>query len=64
MRVLASAVLILGLGLLANASHAIDLPPSCAAATKAPDHTTPLKALRRQVEQAMETDPTAAFALL
>jgi CHAT domain-containing protein/tetratricopeptide (TPR) repeat protein len=64
MRGFALAILILGLGVLADESHAIDLPPSCATAAKAPDYTTPLKALRRQVEQAMETDPAAAFALL
>jgi len=64
MRLLAHAMLVLGLGVLASESHAIDLPPSCATATQAPDHTTPLKVLRRQVEHAMETDPAAAFALL
>ena len=64
MRALAPAMLALSLGVLANESHAIDLPPSCLTATKAPDRTTPLKALRRQVEHAMETDPAAAFALL
>ncbi len=64
MRALALVTLALGLGVLANESHAIDLPPSCATAIKTPDHATPLKALRKQVERAMETDPAAAFALL
>src|ERR1700692_5159917 len=64
MRVLAHTMLTLSLGVLANESYAIDWPPSCATVAKAPAHTMPLKALRRQVEHAMETDPAAAFALL
>src|SRR5579859_4348525 len=57
-------MLVLGLGVLAQECHATDLPPSCATVTQAPDDATPLKALRRRVERAMETDPAAAFALL
>jgi hypothetical protein len=40
------------------------LPPSCATVTSAPDDKTPLRELRRRVEAANETDPTAAFAIL
>ena len=47
-----------------HAAYAVALPPSCAALATAPDAKTPLKALRKRVETAMETDPTAAFALL
>jgi len=45
-------------------ARAAVLPPSCATVTAAPDDKTPLKELRKRVEADMETDPTAAFALL
>ena len=61
-----SSVLLLALlGMLVGAhARAAVLPPSCATVTAAPDDKTPLKDLRKRVEAAMETDPTAAFALL
>ena len=62
-RGLAYAMLVLGLGVLANESHAIALPPSCATNTWK-DPTTPLEDAAQAGRTRHGNDPAAAFALL
>ena len=62
----AAVLILVGIfgGPAASSAGAFVLPPSCASITAARDNTTPIAVLRKRVEAANETDPTAAFAIL